>query len=114
MAGADKSSPLAQAFAQAKDDSSDAVHFSDFAPYGPSTGAPAAFAARSILDDKGAVIGVLAVQLSDQLLNTAIEANINLGQTGEMLILGSDGRARTTSRFPTASISLTRFRNLQA
>jgi methyl-accepting chemotaxis protein len=53
-----------------------------------------------MLDDKGAVIGVMAIQMSDALLNASVDTNSNLGETGEMLILGPDGRARTASRFP--------------
>ena len=100
ISGPDKSGPLARVFAQAKADTRGAVHFSDFASYGPSAGAPAAFAARAIFDDKGAIIGIMAIQMSDGLLNAAVDKNSNLGKTGEMLILGADGRARTASRFP--------------
>ncbi len=100
LTGPDKTGPLAQVYAQAKADTKGDVHYSDFAPYGPSAGAPAAFVARAILDDKGAVIGVMAIQMSDALLNGTVDNNSNLGETGELLILSADGRARTASRFP--------------
>lgn len=102
LSGPDKDGPLAKVYAQARADAKGGVHFSDFAPYGPSAGAPAAFAARAILDDKGAIIGVMAIQMSDAMLNSAVDTNTNLGATGEMLILSGDGRARTASRFPSS------------
>jgi methyl-accepting chemotaxis protein len=98
--GQDKAGPLAQVFAKAKSDPTGTVHFSDFAAYGPSGGVPAAFAASAIRDDKGAVLGVLAVQISDKLMPKALTSLATLGETGDILIVGSDGVARSNSRFP--------------
>lgn len=100
LSGPEKDGPLAKVFAEAKADPGGIVHFSDFAAYGPSAGTPASFAARSILDEKGAVAGVVAVQIPDGLLNALMRSNSDLGETGEMLILGADGIARTGSRRP--------------
>ena len=100
MSGPEKDSLLAKVFAEAKADPSGTVHFSDFATYRPSANAPASFAARAILDEKGNVAGVVAVQIPDGLLNAVIGGNSDLGKTGDMLILGSDGIARTASRWP--------------
>lgn len=70
----------------AKDD--DAIFYSDFAPYAPSAGAPAAFLAVPIRE-AGATIGVLAVQMPmDKFLET-LSNNSGLGETGETILINS-------------------------
>ena len=101
VTGPDKEGPLATVFAAAVADSTGAAHFSDFKTYGPSANAPAAFAAASIIDEKGALIGVLAVQISEKLLSSSVISLATLGETGDILIIGADGVARTNSRFET-------------
>ncbi len=74
---------LKQALA-AKDD--DAVFYSDFAPYAPSAGAPAAFLAVPIRE-AGATVGVLAMQMPmDKFLET-LSNNSGLGDTGETILI---------------------------
>ncbi|MEM7652836.1 MAG: methyl-accepting chemotaxis protein [Pseudomonadota bacterium] len=70
----------------------------DFAPYEPSNGAPAAFVATPILND-GNAIGVLAVQLPIDELNTIMQLETGLGETGDSYAIGTDFRPRTASRF---------------
>ena len=100
MSGPEKDSPLEKVFAEAKADHSGTVHLSDFVIYRPSANAPASLAARAILDEKGNVAGVVAIQIPDGLLNAVTGGNSDLGKTGDMLILGTDGIARTASRWP--------------
>jgi len=97
--GTDKDGALANVYNLAKADTTGGVHFSDFKAYGPSGGVPAAFAASSILDDDGKVIGVLAVQISEKLLTSSLTSLAALGETGDIVIVGEDGVARTNSRF---------------
>ncbi|NBZ86877.1 methyl-accepting chemotaxis protein [Stagnihabitans tardus] len=101
LTGSDKDGPLAEVFAAAKADTAGRVHFSDFMKYGPSNNAPAAFAASAIVDEKGVFLGVLAVQISDKLLTTSLTSLATLGETGDIVIVGADGMARTNSRFET-------------
>ena len=97
--GPDAGGPLAQVFNLAKADPSGAVHFSDFEPYAPSAGAPAAFAAAAIRDEMGAVIGVLAIQQSEVALQATVDSAHGLGETGEAFLIGRDGAMRSGSRF---------------
>ncbi|OZA01899.1 MAG: hypothetical protein B7Y02_17150, partial [Rhodobacterales bacterium 17-64-5] len=99
MTGPDRAGPLAKVFAQAKADAKAEVHFSDYAAYGPSAGVPAAFAAKALLDENGKAIGIVAIQLSDTVLNATLDGFSALGTTGEMVVIGADGLARSSSRF---------------
>ena len=98
VSGPEAAGPLAAAFQAAKADPS-AVHYSDLAAYGPLAGAPAAFAAKAILGEDGKPIGIVAVRLSDKELTTVVASPISLGASGEVLLVGPDGAARSTSRF---------------
>lgn len=66
--------------------------FVDFAPYGPSFGAPAAFIARPIFNGSERV-GVVAYQMPvDDLNATAVDL---FGETGAAFLAGADGLMRT-------------------
>lgn len=69
----------------------------DFAPYGPSDGAPCAFVGGPIKDD-GAVVGVLIFQLSNDQINTIMGDTTGLGDSGETYLVGSDNLMRSDSR----------------
>ncbi len=99
ITGPEAKGPLAQAFTAALADPSNTVHFSDFAKYGPSAGAPAAFAAKSMLADDGKVIGVVAIQISGDALQAVVDDPAGLGKTGEVTLVGPDRAARSASRF---------------
>ncbi|MCW1918820.1 methyl-accepting chemotaxis protein [Rhodobacter sp. KR11] len=101
LTGPDKDDNLSKVFQAAVADPSGTVHLSDFAPYPPSNNVPASFAAAAIRSEAGAVIGVLAVQISDKLLTSSLTSLAALGETGDILIVGADGAARTASRFET-------------
>ena len=76
-----------------------AVTMTDFAPYAPSYGAPAAFMATPLVSRAGSVIGVLAVQLPIDRLNAVMTQSTGLGQTGQAYIVGVDGLMRSAARF---------------
>ncbi|MEO8243400.1 MAG: methyl-accepting chemotaxis protein [bacterium] len=99
LTGPDAKGPLAEAFNAARNDTSTTVHFSDLANYGPSSGAPAAFAAKAILAEDGTAIGVFAIQMSDASLEAVVDNPIGLGETGEVVLVGPDRAARNASRF---------------
>ncbi|MBZ0068208.1 MAG: EAL domain-containing protein [Thiobacillus sp.] len=66
------------------------THLSRFALYAPSGDSPAAFLTAPILD-KGAVIGVLALQLDLGKLEAVMADRTGLGRTGETLLAHQDG-----------------------
>jgi len=97
--GPEVGGPLADVYRKAKTDAAGGVHFSDFASYGPSNGAAAAFAAKAILAEDGKVLGVMAIKMSDTALSAVVDDPNGLGDTGEAMLVGPDGRSRTASRF---------------
>jgi methyl-accepting chemotaxis protein len=85
---------------------SGAVVFSDFASYGPSAGAPAMFMARAMSDSAGKVIGVLAMQLPTDTINSIMRFDAGMGETGETYLVGEDLLMRSDSRFVDTSTIL--------
>jgi len=87
----------------------------DFAPYLPAHGAPAAFAGVPILDN-GRVVGALVVQLSSETLTHLLSADgqwsqIGLGASGEIYLIGRgdrDSRMRSASRFGPVATTVAR------
>jgi methyl-accepting chemotaxis protein len=75
------------------------AQFEDYEPYAPSNGDAAAFLARAIKSETGVVMGVVAVQIPDKAVATAITLPFGDG-SGAVYIVGADGRLRTevTSR----------------
>ncbi|MBX9767846.1 MAG: methyl-accepting chemotaxis protein, partial [Bdellovibrionales bacterium] len=72
------------------------VYFEDFQAYTPSYEAPASFAGSPIYEG-GEVVGALMIQLPiDQILAIASD-RIGLGEKGETLLVGSDGRLRANT-----------------
>lgn len=67
--------------------------FVDFAPYGPSANAPAAFIARPVFDTDGTRLGVISFQMPSSNLNAA--ASAQMGETGHSFLVGSDGYMRS-------------------
>ncbi|MGB3335892.1 MAG: methyl-accepting chemotaxis protein, partial [Devosia sp.] len=72
------------------------VFLSDFAPYGPSAGAPASFIAAPV-HDQGFLIGVLAFQLPTGRIADVLNRTEGLGGSGEVYLVGQDGLARNNS-----------------
>lgn len=92
-------SGLAEAYTQAAmlDETAQSV-FVDFAPYGPSADAPAAFIARPVFNEQGTRLGVLAYQMPITQLSNAAGNFEGLGETADGFLVGTDGLMRTDSR----------------
>jgi class 3 adenylate cyclase len=100
-----RESVLAKAFRAVRDAPAAAkgVVFVDFEAYAASYGAPSAFLAAPVYEG-GQRVGIVAGQVSIDALNAALTssgnwANEGLGKTGEVYLVGRDGKARTDSRF---------------
>lgn len=74
----------------------------DFEPYTASYGAPAGFIAAPIVD-RGAVVGAVAVQIPIDRLDMVCNLPEGLGETGEVMLVGPDGRNRSNDRLATTS-----------
>jgi len=68
----------------------------DYAPYAPSNGEAAAFAAEPVLGG-GNVELIVAVQLSPKNLNEIVNERTGMGETGETYLVGPDYRMRSDS-----------------
>ncbi|WP_323778941.1 methyl-accepting chemotaxis protein [Leisingera sp.] len=99
MTGPYKGSGLAKAYRSALEGSRGEVFFADMDPYAPSAGAAAAFAAAPVVNDANLTVGVLAVQIPVDLMGAIVNNDQGMGQTTQIYIVGSDMKARTTSRF---------------
>ena len=102
-----KDTGLAQVYRAAKADGGvDFQTFADFQHYEVRGGQPAAFAAtpirgdtsRGMTTEKGAPIGYLVLQLSGQRLDAVMSQNVGMGETGDIVAVGSDGLLRSDSR----------------
>ncbi|MFK7838400.1 MAG: methyl-accepting chemotaxis protein [Sulfitobacter sp.] len=106
-------SNLAHAFRSALEmGADDPTTFVDFAPYGPSADAPAAFMSRPVFNEKGTLLGVLAVQMPVDLINIAARDLVGLGETADGFLVGSDGLLRTDSLFSEENDILTTSANI--
>jgi signal transduction histidine kinase len=72
------------------------ITLSDTRPYPFSGNAPAQFLAGPV-EDNGAVIGVVAVQISVDSINRIMSERSGLGQTGETYLVGRDQSLRSNS-----------------
>ena len=72
------------------------VFLSDFAPYGPSAGAPASFIASPVYD-QGFLIGVIAYQMPTGRIGEVLDRTKGLGESGETYLVGQDGLVRNDS-----------------
>jgi methyl-accepting chemotaxis protein len=84
-----------QANATSKDDP---TVFDDFAPYGPSYGAAAAFFARPVFNGVGERIGVLAFQAPIDAINDMMSSIDGVSGVRDALLVGSDGLQRNDSK----------------
>jgi methyl-accepting chemotaxis protein len=71
--------------------------FADFAPYAPSNGTPAAFVAQPVLNEKGEVDTIVALQLPLDQINEIMTARAGMGETGETYLVGPGKRMRSDS-----------------
>jgi len=95
-----KDTDLGKVFrAAAASDTQGSLHFFDFKPYAPSNNAPASFIATPVFRDNGEKVGVLAYQMPIDRINAVMSQSDGLGETGETLLVGTDGLLRNDSRF---------------
>jgi len=100
VSGKWKDTDLGRAFRAARDNPFPSyVAFFDFAPYGPSHGAPASFISAPVLDDAGLLLGVLAFQFPSARINRIMQFTAGMGETGETYVVGEDLLMRSDSRF---------------
>ena len=90
-----KDTGLARAFRGAMEAGPDGMAFDDFAPYGPSADAPAAFVARRVYDGGGQVLGVLAFQMPIENLNGTTQNLTGLRDSAAAYIVGPNGYLRS-------------------
>lgn len=64
---------------------------SDFDSYAPSDGAESMFFAHPIRDEMDRTVGVLALQLTEGLINHAVDSRQGMGETGESYLMGVIG-----------------------
>lgn len=73
--------------------------FSDFAPYAPSSNAPASFIGTPVVGASGSFAGALIFQMPIDRINEIMTRSTGLGETGETYIVGTDFLMRSESRF---------------
>ena len=91
-------SSLGEAFRAAlKGKSDDDFVFNDFAPYAPAGGTPLAFFATPVFDSTNVMVGVLALSVTADPFGKVIGYRQGLGRSGDTIIVGLDGLARSDS-----------------
>ncbi len=75
----------------------DDTYFSDFQPYEPSDGEPAAFLGTPIKDLNGDTLSVFVAQVSIKEVNEVMQDRTGMGETGETYLVGSDYLMRSDS-----------------
>ncbi|WP_082460680.1 methyl-accepting chemotaxis protein [Devosia sp. Leaf64] len=83
------------------------IAVSDYEAYAPSAGKPASFFAKPVFNAQGRKIGVVAFQLPSQLIDGVVGDRTGLGETGEVIVVGADGKLRSDSIFTPDNDALT-------
>ncbi len=99
-------SPLGFVFQRALKSGTGRVVISDYERYAPSNNAPALFAGTTVKAGDGSVVGVFAVQLPTDPINALLMFSEDMGQTGEVYVVGNDFTMRSQSRFSSESTVL--------
>jgi methyl-accepting chemotaxis protein len=73
--------------------------FADFAPYAANGDAPLAFIAAPVVDPSNAKIGVVAISIAPDVVGKVVSYRQGLGASGDTIIVGEDGLARSDSAF---------------
>ncbi len=84
--------------------------FVDMAQYDP-TGGPAAFMAQAVRDDDGSIAGVLMFQLNNPRFREVANHIQDLGETGEVYLVGADATRRSHTRFSEGDLGKTKLTN---
>jgi serine phosphatase RsbU (regulator of sigma subunit) len=97
-----KNEGLAKAYEKVTGVNKSEIVFIDYSPYSPSVGLPSAFIATPIFDDDKRV-GSLIIQIGTSDLTMQVTNHLRwledgLGETGEVIITGQDGRTRIDTR----------------
>ncbi len=92
-----KNSSLGMAFRAAQAMGQDEIAVSDFQPYAPSDGAPAAFMMAQMYNSKGKLRGYAAFQIPINKINEIMLRRDGMGKTGESYLVGQDGLMRSDS-----------------
>jgi methyl-accepting chemotaxis protein len=92
-----KNSSLGKAFFKAQSLNKDDVAISDFAPYAPSGGVPAAFMMAQMKNNAGELVGYAALQVPLDKINHIMLIRYGMGKTGETYLVGSDNLMRSDS-----------------
>lgn len=92
-----KNSSLGKAYFKAQTINPNEIAVSDFAPYEPSGGVPAAFMMAQMKDKTGTLIGFAALQIPLDKINNIMLKRHGMGKTGESYLVGSDGLMRSDS-----------------
>ncbi len=87
-----KDSPLGNCFKNALS----GVALQDFEPYAPSNNEPCAFVGAPVKQD-GKTVGIVALQLPLDAINTMMQQRDGMGKTGECYLVGSDKLMRSDS-----------------
>ena len=88
---------IGQAFTKAKNMDSQSVVISDFAPYSPSGGVPAAFMIAQMQNSSGRLLGYVAFQIPINKINNIMLERTGMGETGETYLVGQDLLMRSDS-----------------
>jgi serine phosphatase RsbU (regulator of sigma subunit) len=70
---------------------------SDYAPYAPSNHDPHLFVAQPVVNGEGKIELVVALQLSDEIMDKIMLERAGMGETGETYLVGSDKLMRSNS-----------------
>jgi len=70
---------------------------SDYAPYAPSNRDPHLFVAQPVVNHEGKIELVVALQLSDEIMDQIMLERAGMGETGETYLVGSDKLMRSNS-----------------
>jgi methyl-accepting chemotaxis protein len=73
------------------------IAFTDFEPYAPSNGEPAAFISGPVVDGSGKRIGAVVIQVPLDQISAIMGERTGLGKTGETYLVGSDLLMRSDS-----------------
>ena len=84
--------------------------FIDMAQYEP-TGGPAAFMGQAIRDDDGTIAGVLIFQLNNPRFREVANHIQDLGETGEVYLVGADATRRSHTRFSEGTLGKEKLTN---
>lgn len=68
----------------------------DMAPYAPSNGEPAIFLGSPVMQ-KGVMVAVVAIQISDKAITGITSGRAGMGETGEVYLVGDDHLMRSDS-----------------